>query len=124
LDLLLGRETRERHTLGFEVARLIGLEPARGFITFYARFDLALILDLCWRAGASPEDERVAEVVQFVRDLQGPYGLWAYPPRPQAGRWLTFDLLRSLSRLHPQTPWLSLKPRTPFQPYARRLKRF
>jgi hypothetical protein len=124
LDLLLGRETRERHALGFEVARLIGLEPARGFITFYARFDLALILDLCRRAGASPEDERVAEVVQFVRDLQGPYGLWAYPSRPQAGRWLTFDLLRSLSRLDQGTEWLSLEPRTPFQPYARRVKRF
>lgn len=28
LDLLLGRETWEKHTLGFEVARLIGVEPA------------------------------------------------------------------------------------------------
>ena len=53
LDLLLGRETREKHTLGFEVARLIGLEPTRGFFTHYARFDLALVLDLCWRVGAT-----------------------------------------------------------------------
>ena len=30
LDLLLGRETHEQHTLGYEVARLIGVEPARG----------------------------------------------------------------------------------------------
>ncbi|HEY3342095.1 MAG TPA: hypothetical protein VGK81_08760, partial [Anaerolineae bacterium] len=53
LDLLLGRETREEHTFGYEVARLVGAEPARGFFTFYARFDLAFVLDLCWRVGAT-----------------------------------------------------------------------
>lgn len=47
LDLLLGRETREAYTLGFEVARLIGAEPPRGFLTTFARFDMAQILDLC-----------------------------------------------------------------------------
>ncbi len=56
LDLLLGRETREAHTLGYEVARVLGAEPARGFFTFYARFDLAQMLDLCRRVGAGPED--------------------------------------------------------------------
>jgi hypothetical protein len=121
LDLLLGRETREKHPLGFEVARLIGVEPARGFFTYYARFDLALVLDLCWRIGATRGDERVAELVAFVQGLQGPYGLWEYTPRSQASRWVTFDLLRSLSRLdeggdHP-TDWLSLEPRTPFRTY-------
>lgn len=124
LDLLLGRETRERHTLGFEVARLIGVEPARGFLTYYARFDLAFILDLCWRVGASRDDVRIAELVAFVLELQGPYGLWEYTPRPQASRWVTFDLLRSLSRLDGATDWLSLEPRTPFQAYARRVKRY
>jgi hypothetical protein len=128
LDLLLGRETRETHTLGFEVARLMGVEPARGFLTYYARFDLALILDLCWRVGANTDDERIAEMVEFVRGLRGPYGLWEYTPRRQASRWLTFDLLRSLSRLtasktEPST-WFSLEPRTPFQPYARKRRRF
>ena len=124
LDLLLGRETRERHTLGFEVARLIGAEPARGFITYYARFDLALILDLCWRVGASRDDERIAEVVQFVREQQGPYGLWEYTPRPQASRWVTYDLLRSLSRLDETGDWLSLEPRTPFRAYPKRRRRY
>ena len=124
LDLLLGHETREKHTLGFEVARLIGVEPARGFLTYYARFDLALVLDLCWRVGASRDDERIAGLVEFVRDLQGPYGLWEYAPRPQASRWLTFDLLRSLSRLDETNDWLSLEPRTPFQAYSRRERRY
>ena len=128
LDLLLGRETREKHTLGFEVARTIGAEPARGFFTYYARFDLALLLDLCWRVGASSEDDRVADAVQFVMGLQGPYGMWEYTPRPQASRWVTFDLLRSLSRLGGNRPessdWLSVEPRTPFQAYPRMAKRF
>jgi hypothetical protein len=129
LDLLLGRETRERHTLGFEVARLISVEPSRGFFTYYAHFDLALILNLCWRVGATQEDARVAEVVDFVVGLQGPYGLWEYAPRPQASRWVSFDLLRSLCRLGAMGPgegadWLSAEPRTPFQPYPVRVRRF
>jgi hypothetical protein len=69
LDLLLGRETREARALGFEVARLTGAEPTRGFMTFYARFDLAMILDLCRRIGATTDDPRVAELVHFVRGL-------------------------------------------------------
>jgi len=73
LDLLLGRETREAHVFGFEVSRLLGAEPARGRLTFFARYDLALVLSLCARAGLSTEDPRVAGLVDFVKGLQGPY---------------------------------------------------
>jgi hypothetical protein len=132
LDLLLGRETREEHLLGFEVARMIGAEPSHGFITFYARFDLALLLNLCGRVGADREDERVAELIRFVRGLQGPYGLWEYAPRPQASRWLSVDLLRSFSWLEQGSeagstaadPWISLEPRTPFQTYPKKQRRY
>jgi hypothetical protein len=124
LDLLLGRETRETHPLGFEVARLIGLERARGFLTTYARFDLALVLDLCWRVNATLDDDRVAELASFIQGLQGPYGLWEYASRPQASRWVTFDLLRSLSRLDNTGDWLSLEPRTPFRAYPKRARRY
>jgi hypothetical protein len=126
LDLLLGRETQEAHTLGFEVARLVGAEPTRGFLTFYARFDLAQILDLCWRVGADPDDERVADISDFVQTLQGPYGLWDYTAQPKASRWVTLDLLRSLSRLHKKkaNDWISLEPRTPFQAYPKRARRY
>ncbi|MGC9468177.1 MAG: hypothetical protein ACP5HS_06280 [Anaerolineae bacterium] len=123
LDLLLGRETRERSTLGFEVARLIGVEPTRGFMTFYGRFDLAQVLDLCWRVGASLDDPRVTDIVQFVRDQRGPYGLWDIEP-PQATRWVTFDLLRSLSCLDEMGDWLSREPRTPFQTYPKTPRRY
>lgn len=123
LDLLLGRETRERQPLGFEVARLVGGEPARGFFTFFARFDLALVLDLCWRIGATLQDERVADLAAYVWGEQGAYGLWEYAPRPQVSRWVTFDLLHSLARLDSDQDvqlgdgWQSSEPRTPFQPY-------
>jgi hypothetical protein len=124
LDLLLGRETREVQPLGFEVARLIGVEPVRGFFTFFARFDLALVLDLCWRVGATLEDRRVADLAAFVRTLQGPYGLWDYAARPQASRWVTFDLTRSFTRLGESGDWQSAEPRTPFQAYPSRRQRF
>ena len=127
LDLLLGRETREAYVLGFEVARTIGAEPAHGFLTTFARFDAAQVLDLCWRIGASADDPRVADLVAFVAGLQGPDGLWEYAGRPQAARWVTFDVLRSLARLRAAERgggWISLEPRTPFQPYPKQPKRF
>jgi hypothetical protein len=124
LDHLLGRESREREALGFEVARLAGAEPFHGFIYFFARFDLALLLSLCARIGASPDDKRVASLVEFVMALQGPYGLWEYPNQPQVSRWLTLDLLWSLSRLEEGAGWVGIEPRTPFQPYPKKKKRY
>jgi len=124
LDLLLGRETRERHALGFEVARKIGAETARGFLTYYARYDSAQVLDLCWRVGATREDKRVEDLVGFVLGEQGQYGLWEYTARPQISRWVTFDVLRSLSRLDDEGDWFSLEPRTPFRAYHKRTERF
>lgn len=124
LDLLLGRETHEEAALGFEVARLLGAERPRGFITFYARFDLALILSLCRRVGASATDERISGMLAFVRNQQGPFGLWEYAARPQVSRWVTFDILRTLATLDEKGDWLSQEPHTPFQPYPRKMKRF
>jgi hypothetical protein len=119
LDLLLGRETREAHVFGFEVSRQLGAEPAQGRLTFFARFDLALVLGLCADIGFSSEDERVAGLVSFVKGLQGPYGLWEYQPQPQTARWVTYDVLRSLRRIESGTEWFSLEPRTPFRAYPR-----
>lgn len=124
LDLLLVHETLQPYNLGFEVARTIGAERARGFFTYFARYDVAFILDLCWRVGASLEDARVADMVAFVKNLQGPYGLWEYTSRPEVSRWVSFHLLRSLSRIDKETGWFSLEPRTPFQPYPKRAKRY
>jgi hypothetical protein len=124
LDLLLGRESQEESALGYEVARLVGAEPPRGFLTFFARFDLALILSLCSQIGASVDDERITTLLAFIRSRQGAHGLWQYAPRPQVSRWVTFDLLRSIAGLGKNEGWLSQEPRTPFQPYLRPKKRF
>jgi hypothetical protein len=37
---------------------------------------------------------------------------------------VTFDLLRSLSRIDETGDWLSAEPRTPFQAYPRRARRY
>ena len=124
LDLLLAHEHRQAHNLGFEVARIIGAERPRGGFTYFKRYDVAQILDFSWRVGASLEDGRVADNVKFVKELQGPYGLWEYQGHPEVSRWVTFDLLRSLSRLDEETDWLSMEPRTPFQPYPKKPRRF
>lgn len=112
LDLLLQRETREEWTLGSEVARLAGIEPAAGFITFYARFDLAFLLALAGRAGAAATDARVGDLIAFLLDRRGPNGLWSHPVHPELSRWLTFDLLGSLARVR-VGDWEGITPRLP-----------
>jgi hypothetical protein len=116
LDLLLGRGTQEAANLGFEVARLVGAEPFRGFFTYFARFDPSLLLQLCWRLGASLRDERAARLTAFIQDQQGPYGLWTYAPHPQVSRWVSYDLLQSLANLDQKSGWIGLEPPTPFRP--------
>jgi hypothetical protein len=96
----------------------------RGLFTFFARFDLALVLDLCSRVEVSQDDRRVADLTDFIQKEKGSFGLWEYLPQPQISRWLTFDLLRSLSRLLAVAGWLGQEPRTPFQAYPRRPHRF
>ena len=124
LDLLLAHGHQQAQNLGFEVARIIGVEPPRGAFTYFKRYDVAQILDLSWRIGAGLEDQRVAAYVDFVTELRGPYGLWEYSRHPEVSRWVTFDLLRSLSKLDQESGWFSMEPRTPFQAYPKRQKRY
>jgi hypothetical protein len=99
LDHVLAAVTRQEWSLGWEVARLLGVEPAKGRFTFYARMDLAFLLDLATRCGASASDPRLAELVDVVERRRGPFGLWEHPSHPQLSRWLTLDLDTSLQRL-------------------------
>jgi hypothetical protein len=124
LELLLAHEAMQAHTLGHEVARTMGAEPAGGYFTYFARYDVGQMLDLCRRMGASLEDERVAGMVAFVKEQQGAYGLWEYAAHPEVSRWVSFDLLRSLSQIDRDGDWVSLEPRTPFQPYPKRRRRY
>jgi hypothetical protein len=93
-------------------------------MTFFARFDLGLLLWLCSQVGADTDDSRVAELVAFIRSQQGEAGLWEYPAQPQVTRWVSFDLLRSLAQLETASDWLTLEPPSPFAPYPKREKRF
>ena len=123
LDLLLQRETRDEWALGWEVARLVGAEAPAGFLTFYARFDLAFVLELAARCGAARDDPRVEDLVEFLLTLRGDNGLWQHPSHPELARWMTFDILRSLRRLE-GGDWIGLAPRTDFRAYPKRRRRY
>ena len=124
MDLILGIEVKEKYNLGFVISRLIGLEPSRGWITYYPKLDPAHILNLSWRIGVTSSDQRLSDLIDFILSLRGDYGLWECNLHPQATRWLTFDLLRSLSKIKTSGDWISLEPRTPFKAYPKKEKRF
>lgn len=124
VDLLLQRETRDEWTLGFEVARLVGVEPARGLATFYGRFDLAFVLDLAARVGVSADDVRVADLISFLESKRGPYGLWDHPIHPHLSKWLTLDVLSSLRRLSSgENDFVGSDLRVAFRAYPKRRRR-
>jgi len=124
LDHLLGRETRDRNNLGFNTARFIGVEPHRGALTYHAKFDPSLILDICSRVGANRSDNRVDDMISWIMDQQGEYGLWEYIPHPEVSRWISFDILRSLKNIDDSIEWISTKKRKHFTPYPIKKKRF
>lgn len=124
LNLLLGRETRERFHLGFNVARYIGYEQHKGGLTYHARFDPALVLSLCSQIGADRNDGRVDDLVKWIQEQQGEYGLWEYSPQPAASRWISYDILVSLNSIDSSTEWISTKPRQPFAAYPKKKRRF
>lgn len=123
VDHLLAREARGEASLGWEVSRLVGLEPATGGITFYVTLDLAFLLDLASRCGVSPEDRRVRDLVGYVESLRGRHGLWEHPVYPQLSRWLTFDLECSLRRLA-DGDWIGNEEPASFTPYKRGRRRY
>ncbi len=105
-DILLRRETREESTFGAEVSRLTGIEEPAGFVTFYARFDLAFLLDLAARAGVSREDRRMGELATELEGRRNDAGLYEHPVYPHLSRWLTLDVLTALRRLE-DGDWVS-----------------
>lgn len=98
-DILLRRETREESTFGSEVSRLAGVEEPSGFVTFYGRFDIAFLLDLCSRVGVSREDRRLSELADDIEALRNGEGLFEHPSYPHLSRWLTLDVELALRRL-------------------------
>ena len=105
-DILLRRETREEATFGAEVSRLTGVEEPMGFLTFYARFDLAFLFDISARAGVSRDDRRMGELAEELEGRRNDAGLFEHPVYPHLSRWLTLDMLTALRRLDDAT-WVS-----------------
>lgn len=124
LDMILGTELKESGSIGVETARTLGFEQSRGLLTYYVLYDSSFILDLCARTGIGKADERVAEIISFLLTHQGPYGLWEYEPNPRAARWITFEILRTLAAIDNETSWVSMTPRSGFQKYPQKQKRF
>lgn len=123
MDVLLQRETRDEWALGSELSRLLGVEKASGFATFYARHDLAFMLELTSLTGISAEDVRVADLIRFLQSKRGPLGLWEHPKHPQLSRWLTVEILASLRRLE-SGDWVGRDLRSSFRPYPRARRRY
>jgi len=71
-----------------------------------------------------PVQSRVADLVSYLEDTQGSYGLWEYQPKPEASRWITYDILYSLSQLDEERDWISTEPRTKYKSYPRKPKRY
>lgn len=129
LGHLLARETRERSTLGFEAARLAGMEEERGYFTRHAAFDPGLVLELCAAIGAPADDERVSELAEFILGARSGHGLWEYPGNPRASAWVSFTLQRALAGLTEKDAGsaetvLPAEPRTPFSAYPKKKRRY
>ncbi|MFW9930224.1 MAG: hypothetical protein ACFFD1_12590 [Candidatus Thorarchaeota archaeon] len=124
MDHLLSCETKDRMTLGFEVARIMGFETIGGTLTYFAKLDQALTLDLCWRIGVSSDDKRLKNILSFIENEMNEFNLIQYFSKPQATRWINFDILRSITNLKMIKEWVSKEPTTPFTRYFRVKKRF
>jgi hypothetical protein len=122
LDVLLRRETRDEWALGFEVSRLLGVEEPRGFATFYARFDLAFVLELASRIGVASDDVRIADLLSFLDSRRGAHGLWEHPTHPHLTRWLTLDILASRRRIE-SGDWTGTDRHIHFRAYPKQRRR-
>ena len=110
--------------MGFEVSRIVGFEGTSGTLTYYAKLDQLLTLDLSWRIGVSNDDRRVQRIVEFLKKSLTQFGLLIYIPNLQASRWITFDCKRSLNNLKFDKEWLPKDLKIPFQRYSKIKKRY
>lgn len=124
LDLLLATRSSEVYNLGYELAKLTGHEKNSGLLTFHYEHDLAFILNLCWRANVSKTDPNITGIIKTVQKCRMDNGLWNYTQSNQVSRFLTFDLLRSLTNLTENDDWISIEPKTPFWKYKSPKERY
>lgn len=110
LDVLLGRRTIEKHSMGINVARCIGVEKSAGFFSYFAQHDIALILSIIARIGAGLQDTRIKNIVDTVNSFQNEFGLLNYESSPIVTHWLTHDIMMSLKEINFNDIWISKNP--------------
>jgi hypothetical protein len=125
MEHLLACQTRDRQTLGYEVSRIVGFEATTGILTYYAKIDHLLTLDLSWRIGVSKDDKKLKNIISFLMESVNKFGLLLYLPNHEASRWITFDLKRSIKNLSEEdSNWISEDFEIPFQKYSKINRRF
>lgn len=124
IEHLLSCQSFDRQCLGFEVARIVGFEGTSGTLTYYAKLDQLLTIDLSWRIGVSSEDKNLKKILDFVKNSINKFGLLLYEPNIIASKWITFDFIRSLKNLQVSDTWFSDNIEIPFQKYSSFKKRY
>ncbi len=124
LDLLLGRESRDVQNIGYDRARVLGYEEVHGFITFYGKYDPLLTLRLCAQIGADRQDSRVRGLIEFMQDRCSSSGLLSYNRHHEASKWISYEFISLLRTIAGHGDWHPIEPRTPFQTYPKRHRRF
>lgn len=93
LNHILENQKFERHNFGFNLARLINIEPSQGYFTYFAQNDVLLSYTLIKRFKINEKESKVAKILDFVNSLKNPVGLWEYINNPMVNHWLTYYIL-------------------------------
>lgn len=119
LDILLGRRTIEKHSMGVNIARCLGVEKSAGFFSYFAQHDIALILSIISKIGIGSEDTRIDSIVKTVNNFQNEYGLIEYEKAPIVSQWLTYDINIYLRNIQSGETWVSKNPNYTFKNYQK-----
>lgn len=124
LDILLGRQTMERHSMGLNIARCLGIEKSTGFFSYFAEHDIALILSIISKTGVSIQDSRVKGIVDTVKSFQNEFGLIEYEKSPIVTQWLTYDVSIYLDEISHGDTWINKIPDYALKSYQKNKVRY
>lgn len=124
LDILLGRKTIERHSMGINIARCLGVEKSAGFFSYFAQHDIALLLSIIAKIGAGLQDDRIKEMTDTVKGFQNDCGLLVYENSPIVTHWLTYEVIVSLKEIDNNVIWISKNPDYTLRSYRKMKTRY
>lgn len=124
LDILLGRRTIERHSMGLNIARCLGIEKSSGFFSYFAGHDIALVLSIISKVGVGLQDSRVKAIVDTVKSFQNEFGLIEYEKSPIVTQWLTYDVSAYLDNISYGDTWINKTPDYALRSYQKSKVRY